>query len=96
MTPEEKDNALFSGLVLMFQGAAMQSLGKTMNPSTEKVEKNLEQAQSMIDMLDMLEKKSKGNLSHDEERFLRNVIQQLKLNYVDEISKEQSGQKESS
>ncbi len=94
MTPEEKDSALFSGLVLMFQAAAMQGLGKTMNPSTDKVEKNLEQAQSMIDMLDMLEKKSKGNLSHDEERFLKNVLQELKLNYVDEISKEQSSKKE--
>ena len=96
MTPEEKNNALFSGLVLMFQAAAMQGLGKTMNPGTEKIEKNLEQAQSMIDMLDMLANKSKGNLSNHEERFLKNVLQELKLNYVDEISKEQSKQKESS
>ena len=96
MTPEEKDNALFSGLVIMFQAAAMQSLGKTINPSLNKVERNLEQAQSMIDMLDMLERKAKGNLSPDEEKFLKNVVRELKLNYVDELSKDESRTKESS
>jgi ribosome recycling factor len=89
MTPEEKDTALFSGLVMMFHSAAMQNLGKIKNPATDKVEQNLEQAQAMIDMLDMLSKKTKGNLSEDESRFLSNVLQELKLNYVDEVAKQQ-------
>jgi hypothetical protein len=89
MTPEEKDTALFSGLVMMFHSAAMQSLGKIKNPATDKIEQNLEQAQAMIDMLDMLSKKTRGNLSENESRFLSNVLQELKLNYVDEVAKQQ-------
>lgn len=89
MTPEEKDTALFTGLVMMFHSAAMQNLGKIKNPVTDKVEQNLEQAQAMIDMLDMLSKKMKGNLSENESKFLSNVLQELKLNYVDEVAKQQ-------
>lgn len=89
MTPEEKDTALFTGLVMMFHSAAMQNLGKIKNPATDKVEQNLEQAQAMIDMLDMLSKKTKGNLSENESKFLSNVLQELKLNYVDEVAKQQ-------
>lgn len=89
MTPEEKDTALFTGLVMMFHSAAMQNLGKIKNPATDKVEQNLEQAQAMIDMLDMLSKKMKGNLSENESTFLSNVLQELKLNYVDEVAKQQ-------
>lgn len=89
MTPEEKDTALFTGLVMMFHSAAMQHLGKVKNPATDKVEQRLEQAQAMIDMLDMLSKKMKGNLSDDEGKFLSNVLRELKLNYVDEVAKQQ-------
>jgi hypothetical protein len=90
MTPEEKDTALFTALVMMFHSAGMQNLGKIKNPVTEKVEQNLEQAQAMIDMLDMLYRKMKGNLSEDESKFLSNVLQELKLNYVDEAAKQQN------
>jgi len=96
MTENEKDIALFTGIVLTFQAAAMQYLGKLKNPATDKIERNLEQAQAMIDMLDMLARKTKGNLSEDERRFLANAAQEVKLNYVDEMSKEKPEQKEPS
>lgn len=87
MTDDEKNNALFASLLMMFHSAAMQYLGKVKNPATDAVERNLEQAQAMIDMFDMLRQKTKGNLSPDEEKFLSNLAQELKLNYVDEASK---------
>jgi hypothetical protein len=90
MTPEEKDTALFTGLVMMFHSAALQNLGKIKNPATDKVEKNLEQAQAMIDMLEMLSKKTRGNTTDEERKFLSNVLQELKLNYVDEVTKQQT------
>ena len=37
----------------------------------------------------MLEEKTRGNLSEDETKFLKGVLQELKLNYVDEMTKEQ-------
>jgi len=95
MTNEEKNNALFVSLLLMFHSAAMQSLGKLKNPATDKIERNLEQAQSMIDMFDMLKVKTNGNLTPEEDKFLSNLAQELKLNYVDEASKSQTAGEES-
>jgi uncharacterized protein YjaG (DUF416 family) len=91
MTDQEKYDALFAGLVMMFHAAAMQQMGKVKNPSSDTLERNLEQAQMSIDMLDMLERMTKGNLNDEQSRFLKNVQQELKLNYVDEVSKEQKG-----
>ncbi len=89
MAQSEKETALFIGLVVMYQAAAMQHLGKTKNPITDKVERDLEQAQFVIDTLDALASKTKGNLTDDESRFLTNALRELKLNYVDEITKDQ-------
>lgn len=75
---------------MMFHSAALQNLGKIKNPATDKVEKNLEQAQAMIDMLEMLSKKTRGNTTDEERKFLSNVLQELKLNYVDEVTKQQT------
>jgi F0F1-type ATP synthase membrane subunit b/b' len=87
MTVEEKNTALFGGLVTMFQAAALQQMGKVKNPMTDKIERDLEQAQMSIDMLDMLQQKTKGNLTKEEEQFLVDVLRDLKLNYVDEKAK---------
>jgi hypothetical protein len=38
----------------------------------------------------MLEEKTRGNLSEDETKLLKGILQELKLNYVDEMSKEQT------
>jgi hypothetical protein len=92
MPDTEKDAALFMGLILMFHAAAMQHLGKTKNPLSDKIERSLEQAQFVIDTLDTLQKKTKGNLTDEEARFLTNAIKELKLNYVEELSKDQTAQ----
>ena len=90
MTQEEKKTALLGGLLLMIHSAAMQQMGKVKNPITDKVERDLEQAQMSIDMLDMIAEKTKGNLSDDEAKLLKTLLQELKLNYVDEAAKSQS------
>jgi hypothetical protein len=88
MTNEKNSSLLFS-LIMTFQAAAMQQMGKIKNPISDKIERDLQQAQLSIDILDMLEEKTKGNLSDDESRFLKGALQELKLNYVDESTKEQ-------
>ncbi len=86
----EKDHGfLFMQLVLQNQQLAMMSMGKLKNPVTDKIERNLEFAKMSIDTLDMLAAKTKGNLSEYEEKFLTEVIKELKLNYVEEVSKDQ-------
>ncbi len=88
MTTEKNTSLLFS-LIMTFQAGAMQQMGKLKNPISDKIDRDLQQAQLSIDILDMLEEKMKGNLSDDESHFLKGALQELKLNYVDESTKEQ-------
>jgi hypothetical protein len=93
MMNAEKNSSLFFSLVMTFQAAAMQQMGKLKNPISDKIERDLQQAQLSIDILDMLEEKTKGNLSDDESRFFKGIMKELKLNYVDESTKEQNTEK---
>jgi hypothetical protein len=94
LTPEQKQQALFMQLVLMFHQAAWQQLGKIPNPMTNKVERDLAQARMSIDLLDMLKARTQGNLSEDEARVLEQVLRELKLNFVDELDKEKKEKQE--
>ncbi|NIM19020.1 MAG: DUF1844 domain-containing protein [Candidatus Latescibacteria bacterium] len=89
----ERD-VLFIHLVTMFHVAAMQQLGKVMNPVTQKIERDLDQAKFAIDTLDMVKEKTKGNLSKEEEDFLNKTLFELHMNYLDEISRAEKGEKE--
>lgn len=80
--------ALLFNLVMMFQSAALQQMGKLKNPISDAIERDMEQARLSIDMLDMLLAKTAGNLSEDEGKFLSHIISELKLNYVDEVNKD--------
>lgn len=95
MTSSEKDTALFGSLLLMFQSAALQFMGKLKNPATEKIERDLEQAQMSIDMLAMLLEKTSGNLTPEAKNYLEAILRDLRLNYVDEVSKDNTAKKES-
>jgi len=87
MESADRHSVLFARLVLMLHAAAMQHLGKVRNPLTDRVERDLPAAQGMIDTLEMLEVRTKGNLAADEGRMLAQVLQELRLNYVDEAAK---------
>ncbi|OGC79072.1 MAG: hypothetical protein A2145_06515 [candidate division Zixibacteria bacterium RBG_16_40_9] len=83
---ENKD--LFLQLIIMFQTAAYQQMGKIKNPLTDKIEKDLSQAQFSIDMLGMLADKTKNNLSEEEKKYLELALYELRMNYLDEVKKE--------
>lgn len=87
MTEQEKDELLLTQVALMFQTAALQQMGKLKNPLTDAVERDLAQARISIDILDVLHRRMKGNLSGAEERMFDNVLRELRLNFVDESSK---------
>ena len=84
---EEELNYQFVSLIFSLQQAAMVQLGKIANPATGKMEKNLVQAKATIDMLEMLKEKSKGNLSDTEQKIILNTLDNLYLNYADEVEK---------
>lgn len=91
ISPEINESALhevsFANLILSLAGSAQMSLGIAPNPFTQKVEKDLAQAQQTIDLLAMLEAKTKGNLSPEEDSLLKVVLSDLRMRYVEEKNK---------
>jgi hypothetical protein len=93
---EKRGEFYFIQLVLMFQTAAMQQMGKLENPITKKAERDLDQAKFSIDMLEMIKQRTKGNLSENEKKFLDHILFELRINYVDEVSKDKEKKDDSS
>ncbi len=73
------------------EASAMQSLGKTINPFSGKIEKNLDQAKMTIDMVEMIERKTQGNRTEEEDKFLMRILYNLRMNYVEERQAEEKG-----
>lgn len=88
MEQSDKHEVMFTQLVLMLHAGAMQHLGKIKNPLSDAVERDLQAAQGMIDLLEMLRVKTKGNLQAEEQKMLDQLLQELRLNYIDELGKE--------
>ncbi len=95
MDSKEKNTQLFMYLVGSFEMSAMMAMGKIKNPMTDKTERDMNQAQFSIDILDMLKEKTGSKLSEYEAKYLENTVGQLKLNYIDEMKKESAKPKES-
>ena len=91
-TARSHQAALFLQLLLGLQQSAMIALGKLMNPLTRKIETNLEMARDTIDTLAAIEARTSGNLESDEARVLRQVLTDLRMNYVEELKKKQRGE----
>ncbi len=83
----------FSSYLLMLGALGWQFLGKVPNPANGKIEKDLLQAQQIIDLLGILEEKTKNNLLPDEKNILDSTLINLRLNYVEEIKKDKEGGK---
>lgn len=90
---KEIQSALFLNLIIMLGTSAMQQLGQAPTPDGEKSEVSLEGAQMSIDMLDMLEAKTRGNLSEDEKRILTDTLTSLRMAYVDIEGRVTKGEK---
>lgn len=58
------------------------ALGIIPNPMTKKAEENFNQAKFIIDTLDMLKEKTKGNLDKEESGLLEDMLYELRLAYV--------------
>ena len=74
--------ASFEMLVTSLATEVMISLGQLPQLGSEKVETNLDQARYAIDMLDVLQDKTKGNLTPDESKLLDNLLHELRLGFV--------------
>ncbi len=80
--PQAMPPASFEMLVTSLATEAMISLGQLPNLGTQKVETNVPQARYAIDMLQVLEEKTQGNLTPGEEQALKDLLHQLRLMFV--------------
>ena len=82
---EEMFSALFAQLVMQQANMAMMLLGKMAHPETGKVIKDIEAARLFIDQLEMLEVKTKGNLTKEESNLLKQSLMSLRLGFVEAV-----------
>jgi hypothetical protein len=72
----------FSAFVMSLNTSILYHLGEIKDPETGKTEVNYDLARHAIDTLVMLQQKTKGNLSRDEEEMLKNIVYDIKLRFV--------------
>ncbi len=77
----------FSTFVFSLGTSAMYHFGDSPDPVTKKAERNLEAVKQTIDILAILEEKTKGNLIEDEERLLESLLYELRMRFVRESGK---------
>ncbi|UCD86402.1 MAG: DUF1844 domain-containing protein [Desulfobacterales bacterium] len=74
----------FSTFIFSLSSSALLHFGEIQDPTTGAKKKNLPMAKHTIDILAMLEEKTRGNLSPDEEQLVQNILYDLRLRYVKE------------
>jgi len=74
----------FSTFVASLNASVLLNLGAIEDPTTGKKTKDLPMAKQTIDILNMLEEKTSGNLSKDEENLLKNILYDLRIMFVKE------------
>ena len=74
----------FATFVASLNASALLQLGAIEDPTTGTKNKNLPMAKQTIDILSMMQEKTAGNLSKEEENLLKNVLYDLRLMYVKE------------
>lgn len=72
----------FVGFVLSLANTAMLNLGVIPNPMGGDTEVNLEGARQMIDFLEILDEKTRGNLTEEEERLLKQILAELRMQFI--------------
>jgi len=72
----------FSTFVLSLGSSALMHLGELENPASGKPQKDLGMAKHTIDLLSMLQAKTKGNLNAQEDKLLESLLFDLRLRYV--------------
>ncbi len=83
--PQGEEGAPQARFDLFISGLAMETLialGDMAHPATRKKSINLGHAKYLIDLLGVLEEKTAGNLSVDEEQLFKDTLYQLRMRYL--------------
>jgi hypothetical protein len=77
----------FASFLMIYLQTALIHLGELEDSVEKKPQINLEAARQIIDILDMLKEKTRGNLTQEEERYLESMLFDLRMRYVEKAKK---------
>jgi hypothetical protein len=72
----------FSSFVISLGSSSLMLMGEQLDPQQPPMPANLPQAKEIIDLLSVLEDKTKGNLTTEEQAVLRDMLYALRMKYV--------------
>src|SRR2546421_8267560 len=90
---EEIMSALFAQLVVQQSNMAMLLMGKVPHPQTGQTVRDIEAARLFIDQLEMLEAKTKGNLTKEEDHLLKQSLLSLRMAFVEAVESPEAEEK---
>ena len=76
----------FSAFIMSLNTSALFHLGEISDPVTGEKQQDLVLVKHTIETLQLLEDKTKGNLTDDEKDILKNALSDLKMRYVAKVS----------
>ena len=77
----------FSTFIISLSTQALMHLGEIANPVSGKVETDISVAKQMIDILAMLNEKTRGNLNPNEAQMVESILFDLRMKYVEAVKK---------
>ena len=72
----------FSSFVISMGSSALMLMGEQLDPQQPSMPLNLPQAKEIIDLLSMLEEKTRGNLTPDEQVVMKDMLYALRMKFV--------------
>ena len=83
MSKDDTNKILFANLIMMLSSTAMQQMGKIINPMTNKAEMDLVGAQMTVDIISMLQAKTKDHCDENETKMVSDILSSLQMNFVE-------------
>jgi hypothetical protein len=81
---EQLPGVNFATFIFSLSSSALLHFGEIADPASGEKTKNLPMAKHTIDILAMLEEKTQGNLTSDEEQLFKNILYDLRMRYIKE------------
>ena len=80
--PKGLPQADFSTLIVSLYSTALVQMGDMPDPGTGVRTKNLDLARQTVDIIDVLQKKTRGNLDSEEAHLINSLLHELQIAYV--------------
>jgi uncharacterized protein DUF1844 len=77
----------FSTFIISLSTQALMHLGEIADPMSGKAEPDLPGAKQMIDILSLLQEKTRGNLNPGEQQLVEDILYDLRMRYVDAVKR---------